>query len=257
MSFWGHLEVLRWAVVRVLSVFAALFVAVFALMPHIFSAFVLGPAKEDFFVYRFLASLGGDAAGFGNGFRAEIVNINVAAQLMTHLNVSMTVAAVLAFPYLVWELWRYVRPALYPGEIASAGKAFAGGTAMFYLGCTAGYLVVFPVTFRFLAEYSISVDIVNQISLQSYIGYFTMTILIMGLVFEMPVVAWLLSRVGLLDRKFLKKYRRHAVVALLVLAALITPSGDPFTLFTVFLPLYLLYELSVFVVGKEREKTGE
>ena len=119
---------------------------------------------------------------------------------------------------------------------------------MFYLGCAIGYLLVFPFTFRFLTEYELSSSIHNQINLSSYIGNFTMLILVMGLVFEMPLLAWLLSELGILHKSFLREYKKHAVVGLLVSAAIITPSGDPFTLMLVFIPLYLLYELSIKVV---------
>ena len=119
---------------------------------------------------------------------------------------------------------------------------------MFYIGCSVGYLLVFPFTFRFLVEYQLSPSIANQINLSSYIGNFTMLVLVMGLVFEMPLLAWLLSQLGILHKGFLRTYRRHAIVLLMVAAAAITPSGDPFTLMLVFVPLYILYELSIRVV---------
>lgn len=251
MSFWDHLEVLRRVIFRVLAVFAVLFAVILWLMPHIFTAVILAPASDDFFIYRFLRGASADMFGGIRTLQVQIINIDLAAQFLTHINMSMLMAAVITFPYCVYELWFYVRPALYTNEIRAVRKAFTGGTIMFYLGCLVGYALVFPFTFRFLAGYQLSPEIVNQINLQSYINYFIMLILIMGIVFEMPLVAWLLSRLGLLNRKLLKKYRRHAVVILLVLAAVITPSGDPFTLAIAFLPLYLLYELSLLVVRKE------
>lgn len=248
MSFWDHLEILRWALFRVLVVFFAFVVILFMAMPHIFDRFVLGPTSDDFFVYRLLADWTHGVISFTQGFHIQIININVASQFMTHINTSMAFAAVLAFPYLVYEVWKYIRPALFENEIRHVRSAFMGGTVMFYLGCAIGYLLVFPFTFRFLAEYELSPNIENQINLQSYINNFTMLIMIMGIVFEMPLVAWLLSNLGLLRKEFLKEYKRHAIVVLLVLSAFITPSGDPFTLMLVFVPLYLLYEASIFVV---------
>ena len=124
---------------------------------------------------------------------------------------------------------------------------------MFFLGCAIGYCLVFPFTFRFLTEYQISESITNQINLNSYMGNFLMMIFVMGVVFELPLLTWVLSRLGIVDREFLKKYRRHAVVALLVLSAIITPSGDPFTLMVVFVPLYLLYELGIKLARKNTE----
>lgn len=147
-------------------------------------------------------------------------------------------------------MWKFIRPALFDNEIKHLRPAFLGGTVMFFIGCAIGYLLVFPFTFRFLMEYELSASIHNQINLSSYIGNFTMLILVMGIVFEMPLLAWLLSSLGLLNKGMLTEYRRHAVVVLLVGAAFITPSGDPFTLMLVFIPLYVLYELSILVVRK-------
>jgi len=248
MSFWDHLEVLRWALFRVLIVFLVSFVVILWAMPRIFDGFVLGPTSDEFFVYRLLTEWTHGIISFTPGFHVQIININVASQFMTHINISMAFAAIFSFPYLIYELWKYIRPALYADEMRNVKAAFLGGTGMFYLGCAVGYLLVFPFCFRFLAEYELSSTIENQINLQSYINNFTMLILVMGIVFEMPLVAWLLSALGLLKKSFLKQYKRHAIVILLVLSAFITPSGDPFTLMLVFVPLYLLYEASIAVV---------
>lgn len=254
MSFWDHLEVLRWALFRTLGVFVVCFIAMLWLMPRIFTSFVLGPTSDKFFVYQALNKWAHGIIHFQEGFHVQIININVASQFMTHINTSMAFAAVLTFPFLVYEIWKYIKPALYANEIRNTRKAFMGGTLMFFLGCAMGYLLVFPFTFRFLVEYDLSSEIVNQINLQSYINNFTMLILIMGIVFEMPLLAWLLSAMGVLHRQFLQTYRRHAVVIMLVLAAFITPSSDPFTLMLVFVPLYLLFELSVVVVKPKKEE---
>ncbi len=255
MSFWEHLEVLRWALFRVLGVFLALFVIVLALMPRIFDTLILGPTSGDFFIYAFLERLSGGLFSTVDGFNVRIININVASQFMTHINTSLQLALILAFPYLVYELWRYIKPALFPREVRNVRTAFLGGTVMFYLGCAVGYCLVFPFTFRFLAEYELSQEIENQINLQSYISTFTTMILVMGIVFEMPLVAWLLGRLGVIHKEWLKRYRRHAIVALMAAAAFITPSGDPFTLMVVFIPLYLLYELSILMVRPQTDRS--
>ena len=182
------------------------------------------------------------------GRYGEIININVASQFLTHISTSFWFALVLMFPYLIFEVWRFVQPALFENERRSVGLAFLGGTVMFFLGCAVGYCLVFPFTFRFLTEYQLSASIVNQISLNSYMGNFLMLVFVMGIVFELPLLAWLLSKLGLVNKTFFRTYRRHAVVILLVLSAVITPSGDPFTLMVVFLPLYLLYELGILIV---------
>lgn len=254
MSFWDHLEVLRWALFRSACVLAAVMVGTFIAMPYIFDRFILAATSNDFFVYRWLNRIGGGMVELSPDFEVQIININVASQFMTHISTSISLAAVIAFPYFIWEIWKFIEPALFEDEIKHLRPAFLGGTLMFYIGCAIGYLLVFPFTFRFLVEYNLSPSIVNQINLQSYIDNFTMLILVMGIVFEMPLLAWLLSLMGILRKSFLREYKRHAIVVLLVAAAIITPSGDPFTLMLVFIPLYVLYELSILVV---KDKTPD
>ena len=252
MSFWDHLEVLRWSLFRVAIALVVLVVGCFIAMPHIFDPFILGPTTSDFFVYKMLAGLGKGGGtfmpDFSSEFNVDIININVATQFLTHISTSFWVSLVLVFPYLVYEIWKFLKPALYESEQKSVRGAFLAGTGLFYLGCAVGYCIVFPLTFRFLTTYAIGDAVVNQISLNSYMTNFLTIVFVMGVVFEIPVLAWILSRIGLLHKSTLREYRRIAVVVLLVLAALITPSGDPFTLSLVFLPLYLLYEVSVLVV---------
>ena len=252
MSFWDHLEVLRWALFRSACVLAVVMVGTFIAMPYIFDRFILAPTSNDFFTYRWLNSIGGGIVKLSQDFDVQIININVASQFMTHISTSISMAAVIAFPYFIWEIWRFIEPALFEDEIRHLRPAFLGGTLMFYLGCAIGYILVFPFTFRFLVEYNLSPSITNQINLQSYIDNFTILILVMGIVFEMPLLAWLLSLLGILKKSFLREYKRHAIVVLLISAAIITPSGDPFTLMLVFIPLYVLYELSILVVRDKK-----
>ena len=185
---------------------------------------------------------------FDPNFSVQIININVASQFMTHIHTSFALAAICTFPYIIYELWKFIEPALFDDEIKHIRPAFFGGTVMFFIGCAIGYLLVFPFTFRFLMEYELSPSINNQINLSSYIGNFTMLVLVMGIVFEMPLLAWLLSSLGILKKHMLTEYRKHALVVLLIGAAFITPSSDPFTLMLVFIPLYVLYEISIRVV---------
>ena len=254
MSFWDHLEVLRWALFRSACVLAFIMVGTFIAMPYIFDRFILAPTSNDFFTYRWLNAMGGGIVKLSPDFDVQIININVASQFMTHISTSISLAAVIAFPYFIWEIWKFIEPALFDDEVKHLRPAFFGGTIMFYIGCAIGYTLVFPFTFRFLVEYNLSPNITNQINLQSYIDNFTMLILVMGIVFEMPLLAWLLSLFGILKKSFLREYKRHAIVVLLISAAIITPSGDPFTLMLVFIPLYVLYELSILVVRDRTKK---
>ena len=261
MTFWGHLENLRWALMRAVGVLFIFMIVCFCFMPYLFDHFVLAPTNSEFPLYRWLSHLSEISSFFpdfsDDNFHVEIININVASQFMTHISTSFWFALVLIFPYLVFEIWRFIQPPLFENERKNVGWAFCFGTGMFFLGCAVGYCLVFPFTFRFLTEYQLSSMIVNQISLNSYMSNFLMMIFIMGIVFELPLLAWLLSKLGLLTRSFLRRYRRHAIVVLLVLAAIITPSGDPFTLMVVFLPLYLLYELSIRFVREEETEAEE
>ncbi len=256
MSFWDHLEVLRWALFRSACVLMVILIGTFIAMPYIFDRFVLAPTSNEFFVYRWLNAISGGVVKLSPDFDVQIININVASQFMTHISTSISMAAVIAFPYFIWEIWKFIEPALFEEEIKHLRPAFMGGTFMFYLGCAIGYLFVFPFTFRFLVEYNLSPNITNQINLQSYIDNFTLLILVMGIVFEMPLLAWLLSLLGILKKSFLREYKRHAIVVLLITAAIITPSGDPFSLMLVFIPLYVLYELSILVV-RDKAKIEE
>ena len=254
MSFWDHLEVLRWVLLRCVIALMLAAVAWFIAMPHVFDDFVLGATHGDFFLYRWLGGLFSLVSPGDSGaedFSATVVGIRVASQFMTHIRTALLFALVTVFPYLLYELWGFVKPALYPHEKRKIGFGFAFGGGMFYLGCAVGYGLVFPLTFRFLADYRISGAVDNVLSLDSYIGTFLSIIFILGLCFELPLLTMVLSRLGIVTRAFLKRYRRHAAVILLILAAVITPTGDPFTLTVVFLPLYLLYELGILLARKQ------
>lgn len=253
LTFWEHLEELRWSIMRIAIVALLAMVVIFIAMPYIFTDFVLGPTSSEFFLYKWLGSV--SSLPFlpdfsASDFKVDIININVASQFMTHITTSLWFSLVAVFPYIIYEIWRFVAPALYDDEKGSIRAAFVFGTAMFYVGCAICYSFIFPFTFRFLSEYQISSEISNQISLNSYMSSFLGMIFIMGLVFELPLLAWLLSKLGVITKQFLRSYRRHAVVILLVLAAAITPTGDPVTLSLVFLPLYALYEISIAVVSR-------
>ena len=252
LTFWGHLDVLRTSLFHIVIALVICMAGGFIALQYIFDSFVLGPTHGDFFLYRWLSSVGKVvpfAPDFSaDGFHVDIININVASQFMVHMTTAFWLALLLAFPYVLYELWAFIRPALYPKEKKNVGTAFFFGAGMFYLGCAVGYTVVFPFTFRFLTTYQLSAEITNQISLNSYMSNFLVIIFIMGVVFEIPLLAWVLSQLGLISRPFLREYRKHAVVVLLILAAVITPSGDPFTLAVVFIPLFLLYELAILVV---------
>ena len=258
MSFWDHLEELRHTFFKIGGVLVVFAIAFFIFMPDIFDLIILAPCRGDFILYQLFEDI---TARFPSlpqfsteGFKVELINIKLASQFFIHMTTSLWLAVVFAFPFVVWLLWNFIKPALYENERKGSERAFLLGVSMFFLGVAVGYFVVFPITLRFLAEYKVSELVPNQISLDSYMDNFLMLIFIMGIVFEMPLVAWLLSKMGFLYREFFARYRRHAIVSLLVLAALITPTGDPFTLCIVFMPLWLLYELSAYFTRKTPSK---
>lgn len=254
MSFWDHLDVLRGVLVKIAVVLVAMAIVFFILMPSIFDNIILAPCKGDFVLYRLFESITAGVPGLPQfttqGFQVNLINIQLASQFFIHMSTSLWLALVFSFPVVIYLLWTFVAPALYENEKRGIKRAFLFGNLMFFLGVAVGYFVVFPVTLRFLADYHVSAMVPNQISLDSYMDTFLMLIFVMGIIFEMPLLAWLLGNIGVLHRSFFKKYRRHAVVALLILAALITPTGDPFTLTIVFLPIYMLYEVSAWLVRK-------
>ena len=252
MSVWDHIDALRAVLIRVVIVLVAATIGLFCVMPYLFDNVILAPCHGDFVLYRLFERMTSSVPWlpqFTTGdFHVELINIKLASQFFIHMSSSFWLGLVLTFPIVLYLLWTFVAPALYPRERRGVKTAFLIGCLMFFLGVAVGYFVVFPVTLRFLADYHVSQLVPNQISLDSYMDTFLMLIFVMGVIFELPLVAWLLGSLGALHRGFFKTYRRHAVVVLLVLAAIITPTGDPFTLMVVFLPIYLLYEVSAYLV---------
>ena len=235
MSFWDHLEVLRGTLFR--SVLAVVLLSVgFLFIPeHLFRA-VLYPTTADFPLYRWLHL----------DFRMQLVNIEVTAQFFVHLKMAVLCGVVLAFPYLIWEIWRFIAPALYEQEKKAVRTAFGLSSGLFYLGVAVGYLLVLPVCLMFFMNYSVSETVQNTISLSSYISLFISMVFLVGLFFEFPTVILVLSSLGLVGKDTLRKYRKHAFVVILLLAAFITPS-DPVSMFVLAVPLYGLYEFSILV----------
>ena len=256
MTFWEHLDELRTVLFRSAIVVVLLMVVVFCFKTFVFDVIIFSPRTSDFIIYRWVNQLAAWKPWFSaltiDPFQIELINIEMAAQFLTHVNVSFWLGFVLAVPFILYQIWLFVRPALYLNEKKSILLAFFFCSILFFMGITVGYFLVFPLTIKFLGTYQVSEWVENQISLKSYISMFTWLILIMGLVFEMPVLANLLSRFGIITKKLLRKYRKHAVVILLILAAAITPSGDAFTMSIVALPLYLLYEFSILVCREKQ-----
>jgi sec-independent protein translocase protein TatC len=213
-------------------------VVAFCLKDALFSV-VLAPRSSDFVTYQLL---GVDA------FHINLMNTGLTEQFMIHMRTAIYAGLLLASPYILYELFRFVSPGLYQNERRYAVWIVGAAYVMFLMGTLVNYFIVFPLTVRFLGTYQVSPDVANMLTLQSYIDTLLGMSLVMGVVFELPVVCGLMGRMGLINSQMMAQFRRHAVVAILVVSAIITPTTDVFTLFVVALPIYLLYELSIQIV---------
>ena len=247
MTFWDHLEDLRKCIFRILGVFASAVVVLFFFKNFLFDQLILAPSKSDFFLYQLL----------GADFSMTLVNIEVAAQFLIHIRITLICALIVTFPVIIYQLWRFIAPALYENEKRTVKGAFAFASVLFYVGVAVGYALVFPLMLNFFSGYQVSPDIPNMFSLTSYISLFTSLVLTFGIVFEFPTVVAVLSSMGMLTKEGLSSYRKHAICVVLVLAAVITPSGDPFSLMVVSVPLYLLYEFSILICRKGVQSVEE
>ncbi len=247
MTFWDHLDELRGVLVKIAILLAVLAVGCFVAMPRLFDDVILAPCNADFPLYRgldALARLWPGSIELRPDFHVELVSVELTSQFMIHVSASLWMAFVLGFPMIIYLLWSFVAPGLYDSEKRGVRRAFVAGNLMFFLGMATGYFLVFPIAVRFLADYSLSDKIRTMVSLDSYMDNFFTLLLLMGAIFELPMLAWLLGKMGFLTRGFFSRYRRHAIVVLLIVAAAVTPTGDPFSLMAVFLPIYALWEFS-------------
>ena len=202
---------------------------------------VLAPSKADFFLYRIVGA---------EPFDIKLINTGLAEQFTIHMKVALTMGLLVASPYILYLLFHFVSPALYENEKRYSVRITLGAYLMFIVGVALNYFLVFPLTVRFLGTYSVSADIENMLTLSSYVDSMLMMSLWFGIIFELPVVCWLLGKFGLLKAEWMTRYRRHAIVAILIIAAIITPTGDIFTLMVVSLPIYILYEASAILVRR-------
>ena len=237
-TFWEHLDVLRTVIIRSLAVVCVAAVAAFLLKEPLFWV-VLAPRSSDFFVYQWMGA---------EPFELHLMNTGLTEQFMIHMKTALYAGLLLASPYVLYELFRFVSPALYENERRYAVWIVLSAYVMFILGTAVDYLLIFPLTVRFLGTYQVSADVANMLTIQSYVDTLISMSLVMGVVFELPVVCGLLGRMGLISARLMKQYRRHAVVAILIVAAIITPTTDVFTLLVVSLPIWLLYEASIGIV---------
>lgn len=251
-SFWDHLDVLRAAIVKSLLVAVVFGVAAFCFKEELF-AVILAPKDAGFITYRLLYLISGLVTDTdAPDFLVKLINTGLAEQFIIHMKTALCVGVLCASPYILYQLFRFVSPALYVNERKYVVRVVAGGYVMFMSGVLLNYFLIFPLTFRFLGTYQVSGEVENMIALQSYISTLMTMSLAIGLVFEMPILSWLFAKMGFLSADFMRKHRKHAIVVILVVAAIITPTSDVFTLSLVALPMWVLYEISIWIVNKAK-----
>lgn len=256
MSFLEHLEELRWHLVRASAAVVICAVFVFINVKFIMDEILFAP-KESWFItnraFAWMATTFNSPELAINTTPFNIINYDMAGQFTTHLTIAMVGGIILSIPYIFWEFWRFIKPALYEKERKHTTGAVFYTTVLFLLGILFGYYLVAPLTTHFFGSYRVSSEITNQFNLNSYISSITSLILGSGVIFELPIIIYFLSKVGLISSKFLKTYRRHAYIVLLLLAAIITPP-DVFSMLLVTGPLVLLYEMGVFLAKRIEKK---
>lgn len=238
-TFWEHLDELRSVLIRSILVVIAAAIVAFCTKDALFGI-VLAPRSSDFVSYRLL--------GLDEQFCVNLMNIGLTEQFMTHMRVALYAGLLMASPYVLYQLFGFIAPGLYQNERKAATWIASSAYIMFLVGTLVNYFLIFPLTVKFLATYQVSPEVTNMLTLQSYIDTLIGMSFVMGVVFELPVICAILSKLGLINGQLMTNYRRHAIVAILIISAVITPTTDAFTLILVALPIWLLYEVSIGIV---------
>lgn len=253
MTFWEHLDELRGTLWRIIIAVIVTTLAAFAFKEILFDEIILAPKSKTFITYRVLCKLGEilsmpslciDPEQF------QLININLAGQFTSHMNISFVAGLIMALPYALWELWRFIKPGLNDREIRNSRGAVAITSLLFVTGVLFSYFIVAPLMINFLGGYNVSASVTNQIALTSYVSSLTLMTLLMGLLFELPILVLFLTRLGIITPGFLKKYRKHTAVIILIIAGIITPSPDIFSQLLVAFPLYGLFEISLAISSR-------
>ena len=254
-SFWEHLDVLRVAIVKIVAVAVVFGIAAFCFKDELF-AVVLAPKNDGFVTYRLFNRIAAWAGGETGSFAVQLINTGLAQQFIIHMKTALCAGVLCASPYILYQLFRFVSPALYANERKYVVRVVGGGYALFVVGVLVSYFLIFPLTFRFLGTYQVSGEVANLITLDSYISTLVLMCLSMGIVFEIPILSWLFAKLGFLSADFMRRYRKHAIVIILVVAAIITPTSDVFMLSLMALPMWLLYEASILLVDRAKKQTS-
>ena len=250
MTFIEHLEELRWHIIRSVSAILVFMIIAWFSMSFIFKNIILGPASPDFWTYRKLCELGnlvGIKSLCVEKLNFSLMSREVSGQFMMALTASAIIGLLFAFPYVFWEIWRFIKPGLKITEKKAATGSVFYVTALFFMGVFFGYYIVAPFAINFLVNFQIDPSIENQFDIQSYISILATLTLACGVTFQLPMAILVLTKIGVVTPAFLKEYRKHSIVVILIVAAIITPSPDMISQVVVSIPLYFLYEVSIVV----------
>lgn len=260
MTFWDHLEVLCKVLFNVVMIIVIVAIVIFCFKELLFDI-ILAPSHSDFILYRAVVSVG-DLFGLNLrailDFQVDLFSTTLTAQFMTHLKIAFYVGLIVAMPYVLYKLYSFIAPALKQIERKYTVGVVTWSYLLFMSGVMLNYFIIFPLAFRFLGTYQVSEEVPNVITLASYTSMLLTLTMMMGILFELPILSWFLAKLGLINGDFMKKYRRQAFVAILIVGAVITPTTDIFTLIIVSVPIYLLYEASISIVKRidnQREKS--
>ncbi len=258
MSFFDHLEELRWHLIRAAIAVVIITIFCFVYYDFLFDTIIMGPHRADFWTYRKMCEIG-TYFNMGPGFcitniPGKIINTEMAGQFTLQINSALMTGVVLSFPYLLWEIWRFIKPALKDSERKSASGFVFYASILFIIGILFGYFIVCPLSVNFLTNYTISSAIENTITIDSYLSSVATLTLCTGAVFELPIIIFILSKLGIMTPKFMREKRRYAVIVILVIAAIVTPTPDIPTMLTVSFPLFLLYEVSISVSSRVEKR---
>ncbi|CAH0997400.1 Sec-independent protein translocase protein TatCy [Emticicia aquatica] len=257
MGFLDHLEELRWHLIRAAISIVFFMVFAFIFIGDIYNKVILAPAKPDFWTYRMMCKLGNLVGAPGlcvDKLNFELMSREVSGQFVMALTSAAIIGLVFAFPYVFWEIWRFVKPGLKPSESKSARGAVFYVTFLFFSGVFFGYYIVSPLAINFLVNFQIDPSIKNQFDIGSYISILATLTLACGVAFQLPVAIFVLTKIGVIGPAFMRTYRKHAVVVILIVAAVITPSPDVTSQLLVAFPLYILYEISIIISAREEKR---
>ena len=272
MGFFDHIDVLRQHLFRAAIAIVGITVVLLYYSNWVFDSLIFGPVKSNFITYRILCHfsriispilckystlLCPDKGLCFDGLNIKFMNTDMFGQFITQIQICLTLGVVFAFPYLLWEVWRFIKPALSENEAKKSGRIVVFSSMFFFLGVAFAYFLIIPFSLNFAAGYTVSTQINNNFTLDNYIGFVTMMMLGCGIVFELPMVIYFLAKIGIITANFMREYRRHAIVVILILAAVITPSPDMFTMTIVAIPIYMLYELSIIVAARVNKAQKE